>query len=128
MAVADGGSTPKQRDGWMWDLTIPGNNDHDFYVLTVADADAAVLVHNCPTASSASGGYVRSPGRAPELDGGVLTQDQAMGAAEQWLGEGYAETSPGRYVSQDGMRVVRYGNHEVTSPVEHIHFEAYVNG
>ena len=31
-AVADGGSTPKIHDGWMWDLTVPGNNDHDFYV------------------------------------------------------------------------------------------------
>jgi hypothetical protein len=33
----------------MWDLTIPGNNDHDFYVVAVGgeDAgDAAVLVHN----------------------------------------------------------------------------------
>jgi hypothetical protein len=33
----------------MWDLTVPGNNDHDFYVDTTA---ADVLVHNaggvCP--------------------------------------------------------------------------------
>ncbi len=28
----------------MWDLTVPGNNDHDFYIQT---ADIAVLVHNC---------------------------------------------------------------------------------
>jgi hypothetical protein len=35
---------PPQRDGWMWDLTIPRGNDHDFYV----DIEAAdVLVHNC---------------------------------------------------------------------------------
>jgi len=42
----------------MWDLTVPGNNDHDFYVLPAGDgADGyyhvdenggiAVLVHNC---------------------------------------------------------------------------------
>jgi hypothetical protein len=31
LAVADGGTTPKVHDGWMWDLTVPGNNDHDFY-------------------------------------------------------------------------------------------------
>jgi hypothetical protein len=28
----------------MWDLTVPGNNDHDFYIDTTA---APVLVHNC---------------------------------------------------------------------------------
>jgi len=44
-----GGTVPKQRDGWMWDLTVPGNNDHDFYV---AVATTAVLVHNCPTSDS----------------------------------------------------------------------------
>jgi hypothetical protein len=29
----------------MWDLTVPGNGDHDFYIDT---AVASVLVHNCP--------------------------------------------------------------------------------
>jgi len=42
-AVVVGGSTPAVRDGWMWDLTVPGNNDHDFYVAVAA---TAVLVHN----------------------------------------------------------------------------------
>ncbi len=28
----------------MWDLTVPGNNDHDFYINTSV---ATVLVHNC---------------------------------------------------------------------------------
>jgi len=32
-AVVVGGSVPAVHDGWMWDLTVPGNNDHDFYVL-----------------------------------------------------------------------------------------------
>jgi RHS repeat-associated protein len=47
-AVVAGGSVPAVRDGWMWDLTVPGNNDHDFYVEVAA---ASVLVHNdsCPT-------------------------------------------------------------------------------
>ena len=31
-----GGTTPADHDGWMWDLTVPGNNDHDFYVLTTS--------------------------------------------------------------------------------------------
>jgi hypothetical protein len=35
------GHAPRDRSGWMWDLTIPG--DHDFYVVTTA---ADVLVHN----------------------------------------------------------------------------------
>lgn len=33
----------------MWDLTVPGNNDHGFYVVAAGDegpGDAAVLVHN----------------------------------------------------------------------------------
>jgi hypothetical protein len=54
VAVAEGGITPKDHDGWMWDLTVPGNNDHDFYVepatvlpSTRAGAPAVpVLVHN----------------------------------------------------------------------------------
>ena len=51
-ATVAGGWIPKQRDGWMWDLTIPGNNDHDFYIDTIV---GDVLVHNvtCPTAGSA---------------------------------------------------------------------------
>jgi RHS repeat-associated protein len=42
-ATVLGGSTPRDSSGWMWDLTVPGNNDHDFYVVaSIAD----VLVHN----------------------------------------------------------------------------------
>jgi RHS repeat-associated protein len=48
-AVVTGGYLPRQRDGWMWDLTIPGNNDHDFYIDTKG---ASVLVHNCPAAAT----------------------------------------------------------------------------
>jgi hypothetical protein len=41
--TVEGGTVPVRHDGWMWDLTVPGNNDHDFYVeVTTAD----VLVHN----------------------------------------------------------------------------------
>jgi hypothetical protein len=42
-----GGSVPAVHQGWMWDLTVPGNNDHDFYVTSSA---TPVLVHNsaCP--------------------------------------------------------------------------------
>jgi hypothetical protein len=46
VVTAEDGITPKVHDGWMWDLTVPGDNDHDFYVAVAA---TAVLVHNCPT-------------------------------------------------------------------------------
>jgi hypothetical protein len=36
----------------MWDLTVLGNNDHDFYVVAGA---TAVLVHNCGTIDFAHG-------------------------------------------------------------------------
>ena len=61
-AVVVGGSVPAVHEGWMWDLTVPGNNDHDFYVLAVQASghphvlsaiaeSASILVHNdsCPT-------------------------------------------------------------------------------
>ena len=50
-AVVVGGSVPADHDGWMWDLTVPGNNDHDFYVLATGTAVEGILVHNsdCPT-------------------------------------------------------------------------------
>ena len=35
-ATAIGGTIPVQHDGWMWDLTVPGNNDHDFYVASAS--------------------------------------------------------------------------------------------
>ena len=42
-----GGRAPADAVGWMWDLSVPGGNDHDFYIDT---AIAAILVHNsCPT-------------------------------------------------------------------------------
>jgi hypothetical protein len=43
VAVVVGGSVPAVHDGWMWDLTVPGNNDHDFYVTA---GIVTVLVHN----------------------------------------------------------------------------------
>ena len=43
-ATVAGGYIPRTTTGWMWDLTVPGNNHHDFYVVVAA---TAVLVHNC---------------------------------------------------------------------------------
>jgi hypothetical protein len=67
-AVVVGGSVPAVHDGWMWDLTVPGNNDHDFYVGTALNAGVkpldsfAVLVHNSdcgPRFEVSSDGSVR---------------------------------------------------------------------
>jgi hypothetical protein len=62
-AAVLGGWIPVQRDGWMWDLTVPGNNDHDFYI-NVTSAD--MLVHNddCPTSPNQMQRQV-DRGRAP---------------------------------------------------------------
>jgi large repetitive protein len=48
-ATALGGYAPKDRSGWMWDLTIPGN--HDFYIQA---ATTAILVHNDTPCEAAS--------------------------------------------------------------------------
>ncbi len=63
--------------------------------------------------------------RAPEYDGGTINETSFINSAERWLGDKYHSLRGGRYVSEDGMRQVRYGNHETTTPVHHGHFEAY---
>jgi hypothetical protein len=67
-------------------------------------------------------------GRAPEFEGGHVSEEGALDAAARWLGKGYTEVSPGRFLSADGARQVRYGSHEVSGSVHHIHFEAYSHG
>lgn len=39
-----GGYTLADAADWMWDISVPGGGDHDFYVDTTI---AAILVHNC---------------------------------------------------------------------------------
>jgi hypothetical protein len=57
----------------------------------------------------------------PRVQGWNLTEDQALDVAEKYLGEGYRQVSSDRYVSADGSRIVRYGNHETEGRVHHIH-------
>jgi Pretoxin HINT domain len=45
IATAAGGTVPAGAADWMWDLSVPGGGDHDFYIDAAA---TAVLVHNCP--------------------------------------------------------------------------------
>jgi hypothetical protein len=51
-ATVTGGWTPPQATGWMWDISVPGGNDHDFYIDVAA---TAVLVHNWPCAAGPPG-------------------------------------------------------------------------
>jgi hypothetical protein len=48
-----GGYIPADSVGWMWDLSVPGNGDHDFYIDVV---NTAVLVHNCDVQSMSDSG------------------------------------------------------------------------
>lgn len=63
--------------------------------------------------------------RAPELLSGQICEIEFLKTAEKFLDKGYKEISPGRYISKDGLRQIRYGIHEVESAVHHAHFEAY---
>jgi len=67
----------------------------------------------------------RRLGRAPEFPAGRLHEDVVLDRAIDYLGPGYRELSPGRYVSADGLRQFRYGAHEVRNATNHhAHFEA----
>jgi hypothetical protein len=92
-AVVAGGWIPAQRDGWMWDLTVPGGGDHDFYIDTFA---AAILVHNCPRFE------VNSSGTATDLEGPTGVQlNEASGNAFRDTVAGFLR-SMGRNVVTDG--------------------------
>ena len=118
-AIVVGGSTPVVHDGWMWDLTVPGNNDHDFYVIAspqstsgsrhtyyVNAGSTPVLVHNDNPASS----------RVPDLTG------KTQAEADQILGEeGFdlqAISQSGAYATyqaSDGSKVtIRLSDGRVT--------------
>ena len=63
---------------------------------------------------------------APEYYGGTISETKFLNHAEKWLGSHYRSLPNGRYLSDDGMRQIRYGNHETTTPNHHHgHFEAY---
>ena len=62
---------------------------HTYYVGT------GVLVHN------------KNCGFGKYKDGMKMTEDEALDAAQDFLGEGYREVSADRFVSADGMRQVR---------------------
>ena len=90
-AVADGGNVPANHEGQMWDLTIPGNGDHDFYVLPaqpsshrtyrVVAGSTPVLVHNCVDPEVQDLGAMTGPGQTnlwdmPNRDKGLAFEQQ----------------------------------------------------
>jgi hypothetical protein len=77
-----GGTTPKVHDAWMWDLTVPGNNDHDFYVVGTV---AAVLVHNCDIPWSS--GSVSRASRALDEGSTSVSVSSRSEAEELFLGK-----------------------------------------
>lgn len=109
--TADGGTIPAQRDGWMWDLTVPGNNDHDFYVRI---GSTSVLVHNC-SASAPKPKFVWKNGRV-DANGDLVTDTTPQGTlpADAGLRPGTSPTV-GEYhyvVNTDGsLRVM--GNEDM---------------
>ncbi|MDQ2816084.1 MAG: Hint domain-containing protein [Actinomycetota bacterium] len=79
-----GGTTPKVQDGWMWDLTVPGNNDHDFYVVGTV---AAVLVHNSNCDIPWSSGSVSRASRALDEGSTSVSVGSRSEAEELFLGK-----------------------------------------
>ncbi len=70
------GWTPANPVGWMWDLSVPGGNDHDFYIDTVV---GSVLVHNCGPEFREDTSHIfrDAPGHLPEdtAENRALLQD-----------------------------------------------------
>jgi hypothetical protein len=76
---------PANHDGWMWDITVPGNGDHDFYVVAAQQGSyqmyyalaggTIVLVHN-------SGG-----GLTPEQLKSIQSYEALIAEHEQKLGD-----------------------------------------
>ncbi|MFE7455797.1 polymorphic toxin-type HINT domain-containing protein [Streptomyces sp. NPDC057554] len=89
-------------------LTIA--DTHTYYVLA---RKTPVLVHNsnCPWTS-----VRKYDGDGHPVDGTRIPTNDALNAAEKWLGRGYREPVPGsgRYVSRSGTRVARMGESDIT--------------
>jgi hypothetical protein len=66
--VSAGGGTPADTTGRVWDLTIPGNNDHGFCVVMASHASgSSILAHSDLQSSRLPGdaGPVRTRVRRP---------------------------------------------------------------
>ena len=87
---------------------------HTYYV-----GKSAVLVHNT------CGGNSSSKTALPK-DGTKVNSSVALDMADDFLGPGYTEASPDRFVSADGFRQVRMANEDISglhSKGPHINFD-----
>jgi RHS repeat-associated protein len=59
-----------------------------------------------------------------DVAAGTLSDEDVVGAAERWLGEGYEEIAPGVYRSADGTRQFRMTDSDLGAANPHVHFES----
>jgi len=99
-----GGTAPKVRDGWMWDLTVPGNDDHDFYVEA---ATAVVLVHNC-AAPRKGGGANDAPSWVSREAGSPQPGENAQQYATRILNDKYGEGNWPKGAGSEFSKIVKW--------------------
>ncbi len=94
-------------------------------------------INNVDTCSAAyqAGGYgglaigVLIPGEgealgAGDVAAGLIREQDVLGAAERWLGEGYREIAPGVFRSADDARQFRATPSDLGAAHPHVHFES----
>ena len=89
----------------MWDISVPGGGDHDFYVDTAA---AAVLVHNCPIGSSESWGNSDSLAghfAAHGADFGASSAEDYANQASEFFQRGIQENMPIKIDEEGVIRI-----------------------
>ncbi|MFD9616614.1 polymorphic toxin-type HINT domain-containing protein [Streptomyces virginiae] len=98
----------------------------DFHTYYVLAGSTPILVHNAACEPWTS--YRKFDDDGHPVDLTQLPTNEALGAAEKWLGPGYYESvqGSGRYLSKDGTRVARMGETDITgqhSGGPHMNFE-----
>lgn len=98
------------REALAYNLSIEGI--HTYHV-----GESEILVHNtCPITGLNNGDH--------------LPTGQALDKAEQFLGSGYTQAGPGRYLSQDGLRQVRMTDADIAprgGQLPHMNFETWAS-
>ncbi len=98
------------RDAMAYNLSVRGI--HTYHV-----GESDILVHNtCPITGLNNGDH--------------LPTGQALDKAEQFLGGGYTQAGPGRYLSQDGLRQVRMTDADIAprgGQLPHLNFETWAS-
>ncbi len=103
MAAETGLSRSSVSRAWIWDLTVPGNNDHDFYVM------AGELLGRI----SRSGYYCCFPLRA---DGGDLSDGHFSETGRRRLRHSWATSAWGTGDSLAGWRT-EFGSTSMSGPL-----------